>query len=315
MSVELYRVTAQADRTGGLTQKYLRLLQKSPLENIVKRGDLVAVKMHLGEPGNGRYIRPIFPVLLVDLLKSLGARPFVTDTAVLYKSPRGNAYDYYQAARRNGFTPEVLGCPLIISGGLHDKSIKVKVENPLRLDEVGISTEIYEADVLLSLAHVTLHLLYPLGAALKNIGMGCVDVATKLAMHDARGTSPRHLALQEATTDGARVILHKFKEKFYAFNLLLDVTPDCDCFDKTDLPVVPDLGILSGSDPVALDRASFDLITSAPGYQGSKLEGTLGMVPGGNKVLPLYPKIDSEAYFQITNRAGIGSTQYHYTDL
>jgi uncharacterized Fe-S center protein len=115
--------------------------------------------------------------------------------------------------------------------------------------------------------------------------------------------------------DGARVILDKFKGKFYAFNLLLDITPDCDCFDKTDLPVVPDLGILSGSDPAALDRASFDMIIAAPGYPGSKLEGTPGMAPGGDKVRPIYPKIDSGSYFQITDRAGIGSSGYHITDL
>ena len=113
----------------------------------------------------------------------------------------------------------------------------------MRLTEVGISQDIYDADALISLAHVTMHLLFPIGAALKNIGMGGVDVATKLAMHDAKGTSPRHLALQEAAADGARVILEKFRDKFFALNLLLDVTPDCDCFDRTDLPVVPDLGI------------------------------------------------------------------------
>jgi hypothetical protein len=315
LSALIYRVNACADRSGGLTQKYRMLLQKAGLDQVISPGDQVAVKMHLGEPGNGRYIRPIFAVLLVDRLKELGARPFITDTAVLYKSPRGNAYDYYQVARRNGFTSEVLGCPLIISGGLRDRSVKVKVENHLRLAEVGVSQEIYDADALVSLAHVTLHLLYPLGAALKNVGMGCVDVDTKLAMHDARGTTPRHLALQEATADGAGVILQKFKGKFFAFNLLLDVTPDCDCFDKTDLPVVPDLGILAGTDAAALDQASFDMITAAPGYPGSKLEGSPGMAPGGDKVRPVYPKIYPQAYFQIIDRASIGSSSYQITDL
>lgn len=315
VSAELYRVNACADRSGGLTQKYQRLLRKSALEKAIQPGDLVAVKMHLGEPGNGRYIRPVFPVLLVDFLKELGAKPYVTDTAVLYKSPRGNAYDYYNVARRNGFTSEVLGCPLIISGGLRDRSIRVKVENPLRLAEIGVSPEIYEADALISLAHVTLHLAFPIGAALKNIGMGGVDVETKLAMHEAKGTTPRHLALQEATTDGARAVLDKYRDKFYGINLLLDITPDCDCFDKTDLPVVPDLGILAGADAAALDRASYDLISAAPGYPGSKEEGSPGMVPGGDKVRPVYPKIDSEAYFRITDRANIGSSSYHITDL
>ncbi len=315
MNATIYRMSASAERNEGLTQKYQRLLRQSELSKSVKPGDLVAVKMHFGEPGNGRYLRPIFAVLLVDYLKELGARPFVTDTAVLYKSPRGNAFDYLQAARRNGFTPEVLGCPLIISGGLRDRSIKVKVENPLRLEEVGVSSDIYEADALISLAHATLHLQFPIGAALKNVGMGCVDVETKLAMHDSRGTSPRHLALQEATTDGARVILNRFNGKFYGINLLLDVTPDCDCFDKTDLPVVPDLGILAGSEVIALDRATYDLITTAPGYPGSKLEGSPGMTPGGDKVRPIYPKIDSDEYFKICDRARIGSSLYEFITL
>ena len=106
MSSLLYYINANADRSGGLTQKYQRLLKAAPLDRLFKPGDHVAVKMHLGEPGNGRYLRPIFAVLLVDRLKELGTRPFITDTAVLYKSPRGNAYDYYTVARRNGFTPE-----------------------------------------------------------------------------------------------------------------------------------------------------------------------------------------------------------------
>lgn len=298
-----------------MAQKFPLLLEKAGLSEIVKLGDLVAVKVHFGEPGNIRYMRPIFPVLLIDALKDLGARPFVTDTSVLYKSPRHHAWDYYQVARRNGFTSEVLGCPVVISGGMGDRSTKVRVQNHQRLPEIGITSDIHDADALISLAHVTLHLLYPIGAALKNVGMGCVDVATKLAMHEARGTSPRHLALQEATADAASAVLSGFRKKFFGINLLLDVTPDCDCFDKSDLPVVPDQGILAGTDPVALDRASYDLITEAPGYPGSKLEGSEGMEPGGNKVQPIYARIDPEAYFQITEKAGIGSTQYQIIDV
>jgi uncharacterized Fe-S center protein len=309
------RVSAAADSRGGLTQKYRLLLQKSHLDRFLKPGDVVAVKMHLGEPGNGRYIRPIFAVLLIDELLKLGVKPFVTDTAVLYKSQRHHAWDYYRVARRNGYTAEVLGCPLIISGGMRDRSVKVQIQHPLRLAEVGISAEIYDADALISLAHVTLHLQYPLGAALKNIGMGCVDIATKLAMHEARGTSPRHLALQEATCDAAGAVLSKFRDKFFAINLLLDITPDCDCFDKSDLPVVPDLGILAGENLIALDRASYDLITAAPGYPGSRLEGTDAMQPGKDKVQPIRPRINSDDYFAITERSGIGDAGYHFVDI
>ncbi|RJP76418.1 MAG: DUF362 domain-containing protein [Candidatus Zixiibacteriota bacterium] len=315
MTSTVLRTGAAADARDGLSQKFRRLLEASNLSRFVGKGDLVAVKMHLGEKGNVRYLRPIYAVMLVEALKELGARPFVTDTPVLYRSPRREAWSYYEVARRHGFTAEVLGCPLVISGGLKDRSVPVDVPHPLRLPRVGISTEIYDAEALISLAHVTLHMQFPLGAALKNLGMGCVDIETKLAMHEARGAANRLLSLQEAMVDGAAAVLDKFRDKFYAFNLMLDVTPDCDCWDRTDVPVVPDLGILAGTDPVALDRAAYDLIIAAPGYPGSREEGSGGMAPGGAKVQPIYPKIDPDAYFHITERAAIGSTLYEFQDV
>ncbi|MCX6641214.1 MAG: DUF362 domain-containing protein [bacterium] len=311
----LFRALPRPDRSGGLGQKFKKLLSSAALERIVSRGDLVAVKMHFGEPGNVRYIRPIFPVMLVEALKDLGARPFVTDTAVLYKSPRHTAWEYYQIARRHGFTAEVLGCPLIIAGGMGDRSVSVNVPNALRLQTVGVAPEICDADVIVSLAHVTLHLQYPLGAALKNIGMGCVDIPTKLKMHESYGANPKPTGLWEATMDGARAILQGLNKKFFGINLLLDITPDCDCWDKTETPVVPDLGILAGTDPVALDRASYDLIVASVGYPGSKLEGSTGMVAGQDKVQPIYKKIEPEEYFEITANSGLGNADYRLEEV
>jgi len=310
----IHRIPAVPERQGGVGQKFPELLRRAGLAETIKPGDLTAVKIHFGEPGNIRYVRPIFAVMVVDALKRIGARPFVTDSPVMYTSKRHDAYSYYEAAHRHGFTSEVLGGPLIISGGLGDHSVPVTVVNPQRMANIGVNQEIWDADALVSLAHVTLHLQFPLGATLKNIGMGCVDKPTKIAMHDARGRSPRHLALQEATVDGASAILKKFSGKFLGINLMLDITPDCDCFSKSELPIVPDLGVLAGADPVALDKAAFDLITAAPGYPGSKLEGTGGMVPGNDKVQPVYPRIEADPYFEITSRAGIGSLHYQLLD-
>ncbi len=311
----LYRIPPRVDKRGGIAQKFPALLQKAGLSEVIDRGDVVAVKMHFGEPGNIRYLRPVFAVMLVEELLKLGAKPFVTDTAVIYRSPRHYFWDYYRVARRHGYTPEVLGCPLIISGGMKDRSVKVSVPGAMRLPEVGISADIYEADAIVSLAHVTLHLQYPIGAAVKNLGMGCVDIATKTAMHGARGTKPRQLAQFQATLDGAKAILTRFKGKFFALNLMLDVTPDCDCWNKSELPVVPDQGILAGVDAAAIDLASFDLITAAPGYPGSKLENSAGMAPGGDKVHPVYPKIRTQDYFDLVGKADIGSSSYRIEEI
>ncbi|MFH1735941.1 MAG: DUF362 domain-containing protein [bacterium] len=311
----LIYVHPRVDHRGGIAQKLPELLLKAGLQEVVKSGDLVAVKMHLGEPGNIRYIRPVFPVLIVEALLALGAKPFVTDTAVLYRSNRHTAWDYYQAAKRHGFTSEVLGCPLIIAGGMGDRSVKVSPPQARRLKEVGVTSEIWDADVLISLAHVTLHLQYPLAGAIKNLGMGCVDIATKTAMHDAKGASPRQIAQYEATLDGAAAVLTKFKNKFLVVNLLLDVTPDCDCWNKSELPIVPDLGVIGGIDPVAVDQASHDMVRAASGYPGSKLEGTDGMKSGGDKVAPIYPKMPSDMYFELAANAGIGSSNYSLEEI
>ena len=55
------------------------------------------------------------------------------------------------------------------------------------------------------------------------------------------------------------------------FNFLINVSPDCDCFDFNDPPFVADVGILVSNDPVAIDQAAVDLVNGAQGLAGSKL--------------------------------------------
>ena len=54
----------------------------------------------------------------------------------------------------------------------------------------------------------------------------------------------------------------KGKEVIY-FNFVLDVTPDCDCAPWSNEALVRDIGILASKDPVAIDKASLDLVNEA----------------------------------------------------
>lgn len=49
-------------------------------------------------------------------------------------------------------------------------------------------------------------------------------------------------------------------------NFVLNVTPDCDCVGWSDLPLVPDVGLLASTDPVALDQACLDMVNARPGW-------------------------------------------------
>jgi uncharacterized Fe-S center protein len=299
---------------GGPYQKFVKLLEKCKWFSSVKAGDRVAIKIHFGEPGNVRYLRPIWAVLVVDMLKKVGAKPFLCDTTVLYASPRHEADSYLEVAHRHGYHPDVVGCPVIIAGGSDDPGIPVDVSNPLMLPQVTVSKILWEADAFISLAHATLHLQFPLAASLKNIGMGCASRETKRALHGARGREAIYLSTEAATLDVAKTVIHKFQNRLLAINIGLDITPDCDCWNKTDLPVVPDQGIFISQDVVAGDKAVHDFIVQAPAYPGSKADVEED-TRGKDKSQFVYPDMVTAKFWEVVKEADCGSLDYQIEKL
>ncbi|MFR5871294.1 MAG: DUF362 domain-containing protein [Alistipes sp.] len=55
----------------------------------------------------------------------------------------------------------------------------------------------------------------------------------------------------------------KDKPNFHV-SFIMNVSPECDCWNHNDAAVVPDLGIAASFDPVALDKACADLVIHAP---------------------------------------------------
>ncbi len=61
--------------------------------------------------------------------------------------------------------------------------------------------------------------------------------------------------------DNAKGVVDYFgKDKIFYINYAIDITYQCDCTGGSDIPFVPDIGILASLDPVALDQATVDLI-------------------------------------------------------
>ena len=84
----------------------------------IEDGSLVAVKLHMGELINYRFIRPAFIREIVAAIKEAGAKPFLTDTTTLYPRGRYDAVGYLETARQNGFNFTTIGAPVIIADGL-----------------------------------------------------------------------------------------------------------------------------------------------------------------------------------------------------
>jgi len=118
-------------------------------------------------------------------------------------------------------------------------------------------------------------------------------------------------SVQEKMAETALSVAKHFRTKILHFNFLLNVTPDCDCLKWTDNPVVQDIGILASVDPVAIDQASLDLVTQAPGLPDSRLDDPDCI--GQDKFALIHPDVDPEAQLEYGEKIGLGQRTYDLT--
>lgn len=71
--------------------------------------------------------------------------------------------------------------------------------------------------------------------------------------------------MQRSMAEHAYGIVKEKKGKCFFFNVLIDMTKDCDCFNVKQEKIIPDIGILASADPVAVDKATMDLTAKAHG--------------------------------------------------
>ncbi len=147
------------------------------LSDVFSNVGRVAVKLHMGEFGNLHYVRPPLVGRLVEVLQGLGNEVFLFDTPTLYNGSRGTVEGYVDTARRNGFTKEVIGCPIVIS----DESEQVPTDGVL--GHINVAKPLLDADAILVLSHGKGHPDLAFGGAIKNLAMGATNKQTKRDLH------------------------------------------------------------------------------------------------------------------------------------
>lgn len=166
-----------------LQEKLEKLIRAAGIANIDFDGKFTAIKIHFGEPGNLAFLRPNWAKTVVDTVKSLGAKPFLTDCNTLYVGRRKNALEHLEAAYENGYSPFSTGCHIIIADGLKGTDETVVPLDGEYVKEAKIGTAIMDADIFISLNHFKGHEATGFGGAIKNIGMGCGSRAGKMEQH------------------------------------------------------------------------------------------------------------------------------------
>lgn len=168
----------------GLPTKLKKLIKKAGIQNLDLEGKFVAIKMHFGELGNVSYLRPNYARAVVDVVKELGGKPFLTDCNTMYPGSRKNALEHLECAWENGFTPLTVGCPILIGDGLKGTDdVSIPVVGGEYVKEAKIGRAIMDADIFISLTHFKGHEMTGFGGTIKNIGMGCGSRAGKKEQH------------------------------------------------------------------------------------------------------------------------------------
>ena len=369
-------------RTHGRTStlvKFERLLAKSELATMDLDNKFVAIKMHLGEPGNTSIIRPPYVKVLVDFIRERGGKPFLTDCNTLYVGGRKNALDHIDSAYMNGFSPLTVGAHVIIADGLKGTDeVEVPLEGMTYCPAPKIGRALMDADVMVSLTHFKGHEEAGFGGALKNVGMGGGSRAGKMEQHAAgkpvvdeslcigcrqcaKACAHDAISFHDAA-DGAKgiraaidhdkcvgcgrcigacnqdaiepmwdeareVLNHKIAEytlavvkdrPCYHINMVMDVSPNCDCNSQSDTPIVPNIGMFCSADPVALDQACADAVNAAPIMRDTALTDAAGGEHHDDEhghFHVIHPETCWEEQLIHGERIGLGTREYELVKL
>ncbi len=84
-------------------------------------------------------------------------------------------------------------------------------------------------------------------------------------------------------------------KKSFSINFLNHITKFCDCYTTKGKVLMDDIGIMAGADPVAVDKASVDMVNKVYGKDFCK---------------EIFPDIDYTAQFKYAEKMGLGTTEY-----
>jgi uncharacterized Fe-S center protein len=170
MPSTVYFATARATRWDyrySLVGRLEEILRRLDLAGRFDEGKYIAIKTHLGAPGAHRIVRPLFLRKVVEAVRAVGAKPFVTDTV------RIDGWDYLEVANQEGINALSMGCPVVMADGLFGHDSLPVPAGPI-LGEIALASAIHDAPGMIVVTHCKGHIQSGYGGAIKNLAMGCV---------------------------------------------------------------------------------------------------------------------------------------------
>ena len=237
-------------------------------ENVVKMYEAlgkklqgnVAVKVHSGEKGNQNYLHPEFMKPMVEHVKGT-----IVECNTAYEGERNTTQKHQKLMETHGWS-KYFNVD-IMDAEKNDKVLEIPNGKVIKKNYVGKNIEHY--DSMLVLSHFKGHPMGGYGGALKQLSIGIASSEGKSWIHSAGVTKDQtilweNIAKQdqflEAMADSASSVVNYFQGNIAYINVMCNMSVDCDCCSVAEDPCIKDIGILSSTDPVAIDQACIDLV-------------------------------------------------------
>lgn len=222
----------------------------------------VGVKISTGELGGNNYLKP---ELIVDLVNKVNGTILECNTA--YEGSRNTTIAHLETIKAHGFD-KIAKVEIMDADGEIELPVNGK---HLAVDIVGKTLPNY--DYIINLAHFKGHPMGGFGGVLKNQSIGLASSNGKAYIHTSGRTKSvadmwengfgNQIDFIESMAEAAKAVSDYMEGKILYINVMNNLSVDCDCFANPEDPCMKDIGILSSTDPVALDQACLDLILNS----------------------------------------------------
>lgn len=256
----------------------------------------VCVKVHSGEAGNQNYLKPLFFKDIIDYVNGT-----VVECNTAYDGERNTTIKHKKLMDEHEWT-KYFNVDIMDSEG--DLELDIKNGKVIKKNFVGNHIKNY--DSMLVLSHFKGHPMGGYGGALKQLSIGCASSYGKAYIHGAGVPqdiwTADHDKFLESMSDAASSVVDYFKGNIAYINVMCNMSVDCDCCKVAEDPCIGDIGILSSTDPVALDKACIDLVYNSSDPNKDHL---IERIESRNGTHTIYE----------ANKRGIGSLEYELIEI
>lgn len=256
-----------------MSQIARHLLESVISDSHIRLSKEIPIKVHSGQPGNITFTRPNNYDGVIDFLREKKIKTYFIETNMV-TGPRSAASTHFEVARKHGFTR----IPFVIADGEDGEDhVLVPVTGGTYIKKAKIARKLADKQQIIVMSHFKGHIDAGFGAAIKMLGIGFASRRGKIDVHSKDDTKFHRKTINWSESDQlyrgslfrkrlAEYALAAVNKKHYIYlAFAVDIVKNCDCDGVPMEPIYKDLGIFASTDPVAIDKACFDMLTQREG--------------------------------------------------